>query len=150
MPLHVSPAGPADAPRSVAIEGAAYGPNPNSAALFPGPFPPGNEIRADEIRADTLRAQLAADPACRWVKVVDTDLEAAGTDGMVAFSMWYFWSTPRDTLPPRPPWGPGTNPEACELFFGAMRDEWTRRWAGKPHACESSLPLHPPNLVSSS
>ncbi|KND88594.1 hypothetical protein TOPH_06744 [Tolypocladium ophioglossoides CBS 100239] len=138
MSLHVSPASAADAPRSVAIEDAAYGPNPSGAAMFPGPFPPG-----DQVRVNALRTQLADDPACRWAKVVDSGLEAAGEDGMVAFSMWYFWSTPRDTLPPRPAWGPGTNPDACELFFGAMREEWLRRWAGKPHVYLKQLHTDP-------
>ncbi|POR34699.1 Uncharacterized protein TPAR_05104, partial [Tolypocladium paradoxum] len=40
MPLRVSAADAADAPRCVAIEGAAYAPGPQTDALFPGPFPP--------------------------------------------------------------------------------------------------------------
>ncbi|GAO13348.1 uncharacterized protein UV8b_00673 [Ustilaginoidea virens] len=130
MPLRVLPATADDAHRAVAIESAAYGPNANSQALFPGPFPPGG----DQSRVTTLVHQLHEDPACRWAKVVDTDLEAHGQDAMVAFSMWYVWQTPRETLPPARQYGPGSNPEACELFFGGMRREWIARMAHKPHA----------------
>ncbi|KAK2594702.1 hypothetical protein QQS21_007612 [Conoideocrella luteorostrata] len=129
MPLKVTPATAGDARRAVAIEMVAYGPNPSSAALFPGPTPP----EGDESRVQMLIQQLGEDPACRWAKVVDTDLEAEGQDGMIAFSMWYMWEKPRETLPPTRPWGPGTNPEACELFFGGMRREWIQRMARKPH-----------------
>ncbi|KID93157.1 Acyl-CoA N-acyltransferase [Metarhizium guizhouense ARSEF 977] len=129
MPLKVVAASAEDAARAVAIENLAYGPNPYSAALFPGPFPPGG----DDSRVKMLIHQLEEDPACRWVKVVDTELEAEGHDGMIAFSKWYIWETPRDTLPPTRQWGPGTNPEACELFFGGMRREWIQRMASKPH-----------------
>lgn len=133
MTLKVVPATAEDAVRAVAIENLAYGPNPNSSALFPGPFPSGG----DESRVKMLIHQLQEDPGCRWAKVIDTDLEAQGQDGMVAFSKWYIWGKPRDTLPPTPEWGPGTNPEACELFFGGMRREWLERMSGKPHVCKS-------------
>ncbi|UNI18080.1 hypothetical protein JDV02_004373 [Purpureocillium takamizusanense] len=139
MPLKVLPASAPDVHRSVAIEKRAYGPNRYSVALFPGPFPdPAPGAGPDDARVDTLLEQLREDPAaCRWFKVVDTDIPASdgGNDGeMIAFTMCYFWTTPRDSLPPRPAWGPGTNPEACELFFGKLRDEWLARMAGKPHA----------------
>ncbi|KAK4088893.1 hypothetical protein Purlil1_6746 [Purpureocillium lilacinum] len=150
MALKVLPASAPDVRRSVAIEKRAYGPNRSSVALFPGPFPePAPGVSPDAARVDTLLTQLREDPAaCRWFKVVDPDIPPAaagevGSDGdgssaadgeMVAFAMCYFWTTPRDSLPPRPAWGPGTNPEACELFFGRLRDEWLARMAGKPHA----------------
>ncbi|KAJ6438922.1 GCN5-related N-acetyltransferase (GNAT) domain-containingprotein [Purpureocillium lavendulum] len=142
MPLQVLPASAPDVHRAVAIEKRAYGPNPNSAALFPGPFPADEDGSSgnDKARVNTLLTQLREDPdACRWGKVVDTDLDG----DMVAFTMCYFWTTPRDALPPRPAWGPGTNPEACELFFGQLRDEWLARMAGKPHAYLKLLHTEP-------
>ncbi|KZZ96836.1 Acyl-CoA N-acyltransferase [Moelleriella libera RCEF 2490] len=132
MPLRVARAGADDAARAVAIEHLAYGHGPQNSALFPGPFPPGG----DTSRIETLKHQLREDPACHWAKVVDSDLEAQGGDGMIAFSMWYMWEKPRDTPPPTRKWGPGSNPEACELFFGGMRREWIRRFAHKPHVCQ--------------
>ncbi|OAA51590.1 Acyl-CoA N-acyltransferase [Metarhizium rileyi] len=129
MPLKVVAANADDAAHAVAIENLAYGPSPYSAALFPGPF----LSSRDDSRVEMLIYQLREDPACRWAKVIDTDLEEKGQDAMIAFSKWYIWTNPRDTLPPTKEWGPGTNPEACELFFGGMRREWTQRIAGKPH-----------------
>ena len=132
MPLTVVPATAEDAARAVAIEQAAYGPNANSYFLFPGPF----SVGQDQSRVEKLTQQLQEDPACRWAKAVDTELEAHGEDGMVAFSMWYFWEKPRGKpFPPRE-WGPGSNPEACELFLGGMQREWAERMADRPHVCE--------------
>ena len=31
----------------------------------------------------------------RWAKVVDTDIEDEG-EQMIAFSMWYFWTSPKE------------------------------------------------------
>ncbi|KYK61050.1 GNAT family acetyltransferase [Drechmeria coniospora] len=134
MPLHVLPALLADAPRAVAMESRAYGPSRVSAALFPGPRPPSG----DDVRVANLRNSLRDDDACRWAKVIDTDLhvdaDADADTSIIAFSKWYFWTAGRDELPAPSPWGPGANADACELYFGSMRGEWTKRMAGKPHA----------------
>ena len=128
MVLKVLEAGPEDAERSVYIENLAYGPNPVGPVLFPGPFP------ASSPRHATLTSELRSDPCCRWAKVVDTDIEDEG-EQMIAFSMWYFWTSPKEQE--RQVWGPGQNAEACEEFFGGMRERRAERFQGKPFACKS-------------
>lgn len=133
MVLKVLPAGPSDAERAVIIENIAYGPNPVGSALFPGPFPSASP------RSAYLTSLLESDPCCRWAKVIDTDIEdKGGNENMIAFSMWYFWDTPQPAAGPQE-WGEGTNPEACEMFFGGMRERRNARFAGKPFACKSSF-----------
>lgn len=137
MPLKVIPADSKDAQRAVEIEDAAYGPNELSPYLFPGPH---DETEVDS-RTKKLVANLESSPFCRWMQAVDEDLAAQGKESMVAFSMWYVWDNPppkeeHTSMRPPPPRGPGTNPEACELFFGSMRDKLSERLAGKPHVCK--------------
>ena len=133
MVLKVVPAGPSDAERSVQIENQAYGPNPLSSALFPGPFP------SDSPRHAHLITLLESDPHCKWAKVIDTEIEnKGGNEDMIAFSMWYFWDTPQPDAPPEK-WGEGNNKEACEMFFGGMREKRNERFRGKPLACELFL-----------
>jgi hypothetical protein len=131
MPLQVVPAGEEDATRAVSIEMAAYGPNPINSILFPGPFPSGNNHRAED-----LSRQLREDPGCKWMKVIDTDLADKGDESMIAFSKWYIWDPPRPKgYEPSVHWGPGCNIEACELFFGGMRKKQDERLGGKPFVC---------------
>ncbi|PTB65605.1 acyl-CoA N-acyltransferase [Trichoderma citrinoviride] len=128
MPLIVVPATEEDLPRSMAIERRAYGPNPTTPILFPGGG------LSPETRAAQMLARKREDPACTWVKVVDADLEAKGEESMIAFSQWYVYSG--DVKPSRAQrwWGlPGTNPEACEAFFGEMDRRWWDRFEGKSH-----------------
>ncbi|KAJ3474130.1 hypothetical protein NLG97_g9976 [Lecanicillium saksenae] len=129
MGLKVMPAGEKDVARSVVIENAAYGRNPISHIIFPGPF----ENNADAAREEAMVKNLRADPeSCLWIQAVDEDRIAQGEHGMVCFSMGYLWeSTP--VPPPKRAWGPGSNPEACELFFGTMTDKWFNRLGSKPH-----------------
>ncbi|GAB0132272.1 hypothetical protein EsDP_00000713 [Epichloe bromicola] len=135
MPLKVVPATADDAARAVALESVAFGLGPSSSALFPGPFPDGSH----DFLVKMLIQQLGEDAACRWAKVVDTDLEARGQDGMIAFSKLYIWENPRDTLPPTRQWGPGSTPEACELFLGDMRTSstWSSLHATEMGYCRS-------------
>ncbi|KOS22034.1 hypothetical protein ESCO_001887 [Escovopsis weberi] len=126
MPLKVVPASEADAARSAAIEAIAYGPTAVSRVLFPGPFPSDGSSRVD-----VLVQQLRADPACRWLKVVDTDLADRGEEDMVAFAKWYIWEG--EPIYREPTWGPGTNPEMCDAFFGEMTRRWWERYERRPH-----------------
>lgn len=88
MTLKVLQATEADAPRAAAIETMAYGPNPLDSVLFPGPRTSGPSTRASDL-VDILQNS----PACRWAKVVDTNI-GENEDEMVAFAMWYIWETP--------------------------------------------------------
>ncbi|CAH0015086.1 unnamed protein product [Clonostachys rhizophaga] len=128
MGLKVVPATEADAKRAVEIEDAAYGTSPMSRALFPGPFPPSTD--GSHPRASKLVDILRADPANRWVKVVDTGLPEG--ESMIAFASWFFWTAPHVHEPET--WPPGTNPEACERFFGGMIAKRNERFAGKPYS----------------
>ena len=143
MVLKVVEADAKDARRAVEIENLAYGAIPNNIGpvLFPGPFPPDRPSRADILTK--LRSE---DKGTRWAKVVDTELEANGEDGMVAFTEWHFWTEPREQTT-----GvlvEGSNKEACNLMFGGMRDHRQKRFEGKPFACTSKLPYvyHPSYL----
>ena len=142
MVLKVLPATEADAPRAASIESIAYGPNPISNALFPTTTTTTTSSSSSNPRATQLIDQLRADPSCRWVKVIDTDLQARGEEAMVSFAKWYIWDTPQPPAPPQE-WGPGTNPEACEMFFGGMRERRNARFAGKPFVCTLSYPPAP-------
>lgn len=128
MTLKVVPANEADAPRIVAIEQVAFGPNPISSALYPGPFPEGNvHLEAKNIN------ELRASPHCRWMKVVDEELEAKGEESTIAMAAWYFWDVPltHAMLPPDGQYGPGANQECCELFFGGMKRNMIKWFEGK-------------------
>ncbi|CEJ92815.1 hypothetical protein VHEMI08445 [[Torrubiella] hemipterigena] len=118
----------ADATRFADIEHAAITPDAVNKTLFPGPFP-----KEGLSRAEVLTQYLRCDPACKWVKVVDTELEAKGEQATIAFSVWYFWESGGGTLP-YPTWGTGTNPEACELYFGGLQKKWQETFGGRPHA----------------
>lgn len=142
MVLKVELATEADAQRSADIESVAYGPNPLGAALFP-PAPkdaaaaaaPAKDADGLSPRAKAMIDLLRADPAsCRWVKVVDTEIEDPA-QAMVCFSCWYFYEKESPIQGPQT-WGPGTNPEACETFFGGMRLKRNERFAGRPYACK--------------
>ena len=51
------------------------------------------------------------------------DLEINGEEYIVAFSVWYVFETGGNTLPALR-WGPGCNADACDYYFGGLRDEW--------------------------
>ncbi|OTA04262.1 hypothetical protein A9Z42_0048330 [Trichoderma parareesei] len=128
MPLVVVPATEADLPRSFAIERRAYGPNKTTPILFPG------EGLSLEDRVAQMSARKRDDPACQWIKVVDVDLEAKGEESMIAFSQWFVYSDGVKPSLPKRSWGAGTNPEACDAFFGEM----DRRWLGLVSYLEAS------------
>lgn len=131
MPLELQIANESDALQAVTIERRAYGVSPVSQALFPGPS------QNLEDRAAKWAQSLREDPSCRWVKVVDTELQAQ--DPMVAFAAWYIWDKPKAKGSiAKPEWGLGTNPEACERFFGGMMDKREELMGGKPYICELS------------
>ncbi|RFU81553.1 hypothetical protein TARUN_647 [Trichoderma arundinaceum] len=127
MPLEIVPATEADLLQSIAIEKRAYGPNKTSPVFFPG------EGMSDEDRIAIMTRRRDEEPACQWMKIVDTDLEAKGENGMVAFTLWFIWSGDLRPSFPERKWGAGTNVEACDAFFGEMDRRWWKRFEGKPH-----------------
>ena len=145
MPLKVLPATEVDASRAAAIEAVAYGSNPIGSVLFPKP-----RVPRPNTRASDLVGLLQKNPACRWAKVIDTDLsEQDDQDGMVAFSMWYMWDTPPSEEQHSFPSfrGPGCNAEACELWFGGINSMRVNYMKGKPYACMHQLYILPPQLT---
>ncbi|OAA69076.1 acetyltransferase, GNAT family [Cordyceps fumosorosea ARSEF 2679] len=132
MGLQVKSAGEQDAARSVVIEKVAYGRGSISDIIFPGPA----SEDADGAREAQMLKSLREDPAsCLWLQVVDEDRVGTGQHGMVCFSMGYLWlsTPPPPTTTTRRVWGPGSNPEACERFFGGMTSKWAERMGNKPH-----------------
>lgn len=127
------PAGEQDVARSVAIEKVAYGRNPISHIIHPG----GAAASAsDAAREEAMLKNLRADPgSCLWIQAVDEDRIAQGEHGMVCFSMGYLWASSPPPPPTKRVWGPGSNPEACELLFGTMTSKWFARMGSKPHFC---------------
>ncbi|KAH6609892.1 hypothetical protein Trco_003238 [Trichoderma cornu-damae] len=127
MPLTIVPATEADLPRSLAIEGRAFGPNKTWPVFFPG-----KGMSVDD-RMAMMTTRKRGEPACQWMKVVDTDLEAKGENGMVSFTVWYIWSGQAGPSFPSKAWGPGANEEACDAFFNEMDRRWWARFQGKQH-----------------
>ena len=136
MGLKVVEGGVADAARTVEIEKSAFGPDPMSPALFPGPMPEDNTQRI-ESRVETITAS----PYLRLVKVVDEELEAQGKESTVAFSIWYIWDKEpmsESTWPPkRDLVGPGVNLEALDKFMGGMKKKMFESYDGKRVMCRS-------------
>lgn len=135
MPLILREATAADARRGAELEGLAFGPGANGgeggSVLFPGPFPP----NSNEIHGESMAKQLEADETTRWCKIIDTDIpEDAANNQMLAFAKWHFY-----TDGPRPvshDQGPGSNPEACEAFFGGMEQARMRIMGDRPFFCK--------------
>ncbi|KAI1131277.1 acyl-CoA N-acyltransferase [Nemania abortiva] len=141
MPLVLQPATEADAVRSAQIERAAYASNPFNPLLFPGPFPEPPAGR--NPRAEEMAKQLHGDPATRWLKVVDTDLEATeDNQQMIGFAQWNI--NDGSQLPVRSrTFGPGTNAEACEALFGGLHRLCAKHFGAIKHVHLSLLHVHP-------
>lgn len=92
-----------------------------------------------EDRIAMMIARKNEEPAFQMMKVVDTDLEAKGEDGIIACTLWFIWSGDLRPSKPTRTWGPGTNVEACDAFFGEMDRRWWAKFEGKPHVCELLL-----------
>lgn len=130
MPLKVLPATEADAPRAFEIEHLAYTTinDPINALLFPGPLP----SDANEKRAESILKVKAEDPSTVWLKVVDSDSD----DEMIAFAEWHVY--PPGVEIPKPPkreFGPGSNPQVCEEFFGTLERRRGEVMGERPHVC---------------
>ncbi|KAI1849266.1 hypothetical protein JX266_005227 [Neoarthrinium moseri] len=131
MPLEIQPATEADIRRAVELEFKAYGPNPFSAILFPGPKPDGDTIGT---RAEYLTTQRKGDATTRWSKVIDTDLPQ--DEQMIAFSKWHVY-TEKPQLTPRE-FGPECNVEACQKLFGGIQQQRFRILGDRPYVCRGA------------
>ncbi|KAI9151965.1 hypothetical protein HJFPF1_09183 [Paramyrothecium foliicola] len=131
MPLQLLPLEEKDAERAAAIEIAAFDPDSIiSRILFPNPPPAEGDPRVRK-----LQDELKADDACRGLKVVDTDLQDRGEDGIIAFAVWYIVESPRAKGPVATvDHGSVCNLEATDAFFGAQGRKKEELIGGKPHA----------------
>ncbi|RYP76180.1 hypothetical protein DL771_002004 [Monosporascus sp. 5C6A] len=135
MPLELRSATQEDALRAAEIEALAFAPSAFNSVLFPGPFPPD----ANEARAAELIQQLREDATMRWLKVVDTDLEG---EPMVSFAKWHVY--PEKPPPARPrTFGPGSNPQACEMLFGGIDKLRSRLMGERPYVYLKLLQTDP-------
>ncbi|KAI1190086.1 acyl-CoA N-acyltransferase [Nemania serpens] len=141
MPLILQPATEADAVRAAQIEKAAYASNPFNSILFPGPFPeptPGQNPRAEEMVR--LRRD---DPSVRWLKVVDTDIDATEDNAqMIGFAQWNINDGSELRLQRRT-FGPGCNVEACEALFGGLYELRLKHYTSVKHVHLTALHVHP-------
>ncbi|KAI0203849.1 acyl-CoA N-acyltransferase [Astrocystis sublimbata] len=132
MPLIIQVATETDAPRSAAIESAAYAPNPFNKILFPGPMPAPESGRTP--RAEELAKTLREDSTVRWLKVVDTDIEPTEDNKqMIGFAQWNIKDGSEPRSKPRT-FGPGCNLEACEALFGGLYELRAKHFEGTKHA----------------
>ena len=134
MPLKVLPATDEDAPRSFEIEHLAYQAtnDPINDLLFPGPMPPD----ANEKRAEGLLKLKQESPYIVWLKVVDEEL-----DLMIAFAEWHIYETEVPKAKKRT-FGPGSNPQVCDEFFGALATKTAELMGKQPHVCRSEIMVH--------
>ena len=114
--------------RACIIEAAAYADSDLNAILFPGPFPPDSQQK----RVDQLIQMRKDDPTALYMQAIDT---ASGR--MIASSKWHIYKTPEETKTPtkKMEFGPGTNAEACMVFFGGMRERKKEVMGDRPHIC---------------
>lgn len=135
MPLEFREATAADARRGAELEGAAFGGGENGgdggSVLFPGPFPPDT----NEIRGASMVKDREEDKTTRWCKIIDTNIpEDAENSQMIAFAKWHFYTD--GFRPVSHGQGPGSNPEACEAFFGGMEQARKRIMGDRPFFCK--------------
>ena len=117
--------------RACEIEVAAYANNPLSPVLFPGPFPPDSR----EQRLTQLIEMRNSDPTVTYLQAYDEE-----TGQLIAFAKWHIYDTSEAAVAaqrPKRSFGPGTNPEACEAFFGGLGAKKKELMGDKPHLCMS-------------
>lgn len=97
---------------------------------------PGPEARGASI--ERWRNEISINPTVRFMKVVDTDIGE-----IIAFARWNIYEVERPesewkNMEPRT-WDIGTNVEAANDFYNAIRDKRQKIMGGKPHCCMYEL-----------
>ena len=133
MTIIVRPCSDDELYRASAIEALAYADNPLNPILFPGPFPADSSRK----RAEQLAQMRKDDPTVFFLQAIDTDIGR-----MIASAKWHVYKTLEETQVPtrKLEFGPGTNPEACKVFFGSMMEKKKEIMGTRPHLC--TLQLH--------
>lgn len=125
--------------RSLDIENAAYAGNPLGPILFPGPFPEESKSK----RAPEMIELRKNDPTCHFIQAYDEESKQ-----MVAFAKWHVYDTPEAAQAAQRPsrtFGAGTNPEACEAFFGILSARKKEHMGNRLHLCKLAC-IHPSSL----
>jgi hypothetical protein len=133
-----------DIPRACEIESAAYAKNPLSPIFFPGPHPPD----AQQRRITQLIQMRKNDPTAHYVQAYDEE-----TGQMIAFAKWHVYDTPEAAAASQRPtrtFGPDTNREACEAFFGGLVAKKKELVGQKMHIRTAYNLLSPPSMAKSS
>jgi hypothetical protein len=131
MAIVVREASDDDLPRAIEVETAAYADNPLNPVLFPGPFPPD----ASKNRVPDLINLRNSDPTVKFLQAYDEE-----TKQLVAFAKWSIYKTYEEAAAsdrPMRSFGPGTNQEGCEAFFGILKSKKKELMGHKPHLCKS-------------
>jgi hypothetical protein len=128
MGIKIRPVSDTELHRACVIESLAYADNPFNTILFPGPFPPESQQR----RVDQLVQIRKDDPTTTYLQAID---ESSGR--MIASAKWHIYRTPEEAggAARKMEFGPGTNPDACRAFFGAMGDRKKEIMGTRPHLC---------------
>lgn len=136
MPIVVRDVSDADLQRACDVERLAFARLPLNPILFPGPFPPDSR----EQRISMLVETRKKDQSTRYMQAYDEE-----TAQLVAFAKWHIYATPEVAAAAERParnFGPGTNREACEEFFGGMSKKKKELVGTRPHLCT----FHNPRL----
>lgn len=125
----------ADIPRMLDIMYAAFHDDPWDRIMFPQVPPP--ESRTASTKR--WRHEISGDPHVTVLKVVDTD---KGNE-IIAFARWHIYRDKRPesewkSVAPRD-WDEGTNVEAANAFFGAIREKRQKVMKGDPHCCRINI-----------
>ncbi|KAF2024915.1 hypothetical protein EK21DRAFT_77658, partial [Setomelanomma holmii] len=113
--------------RACEVEAIAFASNALSPLLFPGPMP--SDSRHQRILQ--LVELKKTDPSVRFMHAHDEE-----TKQLVAFAKWHVYDTPEAAAKsdrPMRSFGPGTNREACEAFFGGLSIKKKEHIGHKPH-----------------
>lgn len=132
MSIIVRPVSDNELHRASIIEAAAYADSNLNPILFPGPFPPDSQQK----RVDQLIQMRRDDPTAIYMQAID---KASGR--MIASSKWHIYKTVEETNMPsrKMEFGAGTNPEACMVFFGGMKERKREIMGDRPHLCMSTF-----------
>lgn len=134
MVLTVEKAQEADIQRLLDIMYAAFSKDPWDRIMYPNM--PGPEARGASI--ERWRDEISKNPNVRFMKAVDTDVGE-----IIAFARWNVYEVERPESEWKNTearnWDTGTNIEAANEFYNAIRERRQKVMGGKRHCCKFGL-----------
>ena len=134
MVLIVEKAQEVDIKRLLDIMYAAFSKDPWDRIMYPQI--PGPEARGASI--ERWRDEISINPNMRFIKAVDTDVGE-----IIAFARWNVYEVERPESEWKNirvrGWDTGTNIEAANEFYNAIREKRQAIMGGKPHCCRFKL-----------